>query len=153
MKYLIILLSLLPVFAHADFKPDKLIVGGFSYHFDGVFDTRYEFNEKHKAIGLEFKDFEIGAYENSVYKTSYFIAHIKRPWKITDSLSAGYRFGLASGYESIEWKNEDGKIITTDFIKGGIFPQAQFLLSHESKYITVDLGISVVSTLNFKLNL
>lgn len=148
MKLLLTLLLLLPLSVNAD----KLIVGGFSHHFDGVFDTRYEFNESHPAIGYERNNWEIGAYYNSVRTTSFFISRIDRLYHY-EYFSLGYRVGLASGYERITWENEDGETIPTTFIKGGVMPQAQLLISHESKFITVDLGLSVVSTLNFKLNL
>ena len=147
MKLLLILL-LLPLSVSAD----KLIIGGFSHHVDGVFDTRYEFNDSHPAIGYEWNKWEAGAYYNSVRKTSFFISRIDRLYHY-EYFSLGYRVGLASGYERITWENEEGETIPTTFIKGGVMPQAQFIISHQSKFVTVDLGISLVSTLSFKLNL
>lgn len=174
MKLLFTLLLLLPLSVSAD----KLIVGGFSYHYMNAIDNRCGFNEVHPAIGIERGTWETGFYHNSIENTSFFIAKINRPWKITNSLSAGYRFGLASGYDGqtkcesdlpdttyyVKYMNngvEDIKLITEkpeplednfhSFL--GILPQAQFIISYQSTFFTIDLGISLVSTLNFKLNL
>lgn len=172
---LLLLLLLLPLSVSAD----KLIIGGFSYHYMNAIDNRCDFNEAHPAIGIERGTFETGFYKNSIYNTSFFVAKINRPWKITNSLSAGYRFGLASGYNG-QTKCESDKPDTSYYVKyldennneaiklvtkkpdklednfksfHGVLPQAQFIISHQSKFVTVDLGISLVSTLSFKLNL
>ena len=144
-----VILLLLSAPVHAD----KLILGGVSHHFNNIYNTNYDFNEIHESLGYERGNLELGAFNNSVERTSYFIAFIDRPWTIGKGFSAGYRFGLATGYKDVEWVNDEGEDKTTKFINGGILPQAQFLLSYQAKLFTIDLGIAPVSALTFKLNL
>lgn len=147
MNKLILILLLIPSLSYGD----KLIVGGVSKHFVGA---PYELNERHNALGIEKDGYEAGIYKNSVNSKSIFISKIARPWKLKDGFSAGYRFGIANGYDVvIETRDSDGAFRDRQVSKSGLIPQAQFLISHESKYLTVDLGLAPVSTLIFKVNL
>ena len=174
LKIIVVLSALLSANLHAD----KLILGGVSKHFiTGEHDC--EFNENHPALGYEGKGWETGMYYNSIENISLFVTKIERPWKITKSISAGYRVGIASGYKGkTECESDEPPRIVQQIIEGdngepvtlfsvrepepledefkgykGFYPQAHFIISHQSKYITTDLGIGLVSTLNFKLNL
>jgi hypothetical protein len=159
MRIILLLTLFLSTFAQAD----KLIVGGVSHHFKEI---RCEFNETHPAIGLERNGYEAGVYKNSIEKTSFFIAKIEKPFH-KFGLDFGYRIGAATGYNGVYecdgklllFKNKDGYFTRYDKKEDvfdnykGIMPQASLLISKETKYITVDLGISLVSTVIFKVNL
>jgi hypothetical protein len=159
MRIILLLTLLLSTFAQAD----KLIVGGVSHHFE---DSVCEYNETHPAIGLERQGYEVGAYKNSIEKTSFFIAKIEKPYH-KFGLDFGYRVGAASGYSGtyecdgkiLLFKNKDGYFTRHDTKEDdfdnykGIMPQASLLISKETKYITIDLGLSLVSTVIFKVNL
>jgi len=127
---------------------DKLIVGGFSKHIG----YPVPLNETHPALGLERDGVEYSFYHNSLERTSFAITRISRK-PISDSFSIGARFGLATGYGDATVEGYDGRDYTMDGLPLGIMPQAQFMISHESKYLTVDLGLSQVSSLIFKVNI
>ena len=159
MKYLIFLSLLLSSVAQADYK---LIVGGFSKHpFPMNSEKNYfvygivkngqlvrsphyihrsavSYNETHPAIGIESKGYELSAYLNSYDEISISAAKLKTLFKSHD-VTYGTRLGIASGYE-----HETGS---------GFIPIAQFVISKQYEHITVDLGLSSVSTLIFKINL
>lgn len=148
MKILTILLLLLPVLANAD----KLIIGGLSKHFEAL---TYIPNEKHQAIGYERDGLEIAYYRNSINKNSLSVSKIDRLWKLDNGFSVGYKFGIANGYTGsiMPDADKDGTPEPVDANKYGLMPLAQFIISHESKYFTVDLGLAPVSTLIFKVNI
>jgi hypothetical protein len=176
MKIIIITL-LLSVAQYA--TADKLILGGVSHHFVEVLDNNCGYNEEHPALGLERNEWEFGAYKNSIENTSLFVAKVGRPWKLTSSISMGYRVGIASGYkgktecesnlkpywETTRTINEDGREVVKATYNTprplqdnfnsykGLLPQAHLLFTYETKRATFDLGVGVVSTLTFKLNL
>jgi len=164
---------LLTVFVSTFAQADKVILGGFSYHYKPDF----EMNEAHPAIGFEKDGLELSIFKNSHSNTAFSLAKIERPWQ-WKSLQFGYRYGLASGYDKIVYElgmaeidkevfietgrqipcksvcleTETVKVIKDNSI-AGFMPIAQFITTYESKYLTVDLGISTVSTLVFKYNL
>ena len=141
---LFLLLLLLPSISFSD----KLILGGVSYHY-------YKpvlLNEKHVAIGLEHDKWEYSVYNNSFNRTSLSLSIINRKWNL-GKFKAGYRYGISTSYPTTKVKGIDGKMHKLEGVYKGVMPQAQALLSHESKYVTVDLGLSLVSTLILKVNL
>jgi hypothetical protein len=161
MKKLIFFIMLFSSFAHAN----SVILGGFSKHLGAL----GEYNETHPAIGYALDNgLEFGAYHNSIEKTSLFIAKTETPWRFK-GFNFGYRVGAASGYggdnyvvekdqrypgKYEKYNSKGERIIPVEIMEyKGIMPQAQFLISKETKYITIDLGISTVSTLIFKVNL
>jgi hypothetical protein len=159
MRIILLLTLFLSTFAQAD----KLIVGGVSHHFEEI---KCEFNETHPAIGLERNGYEVGVYKNSIEKTSFFIAKIEKPYS-KFGLDFGYRIGAATGYNGVYecngklllFMNKDGYFTRPEKVEDhfnnykGIMPQASLLISKETKYITIDLGLSLVSTVIFKVNL
>lgn len=158
---------------------DKLILGGVSHHYMPALDNNCGYNEEHPALGLERKGWEFGVYKNSIEKPSAFIAKVSRPFEITDSFSIGYRVGIASGYkgktecesklepywETTKTVDENGREriratyntprpLEDNFNSyKGLLPQAHLLFTYETEKATFDLGVGVVSTLTFKLNL
>lgn len=144
MKNILIILLFIPSLVNAD----KLILGGFSKHLG----YPVPLNESHPAIGIEKNNTEYVFYHNSLNRTSFAITKLNRK-PITDNVSYGFRVGIATGYNDFTTTGYDGKSYSMRGMPLGLMPQAQFLLSHQSKYITTDLGISVISTLTFKLNL
>ena len=147
MKIILLITLLTPSIVSAD----KLILWGISHHF-GLNNSIV--NESHPAIGVEMDSgLEYGVYYNSVRRSSVFVSKVARPIKLKNGFSAGYRVGVASGYVKhvkSNNPNKDGVIMPATY--KGFMPQAQLIMSHESKYITVDLGLSVVSTIIFKIN-
>ncbi len=143
MRILILLTLFLSTFAHAD----KLIIGGFSKHIG----YPVELNESHPAIGLERDGVEYTFYHNSLERTSFALTRINRK-AISKHFSIGARFGIATGYDDYTTKGKDGRNYTMNGMPLGLMPQAQFLITHESKYLTIDLGLAPISTLIFKVN-
>jgi hypothetical protein len=153
MRIILLLTLFLSTFAQAD----KLIVGGVSHHYMRAIDNQCGFNEVHPAIGLERQGYEVGAYKNSIEKTSFFIAKIEQPYH-KFGLDFGYRVGVASGYDGKVTCESTAINKPTEYYDNhktplGLRPQASLLISKETKYITIDLGLSLVSTVIFKVNL
>jgi hypothetical protein len=164
MKHLILLTLLLSTQAQAD----KLILGGFSHHFQN---RELGYNEIHPAIGIERNGLELALTVNSFDRPSLMLAKIDKPFSFK-GFDFGYRVGLGTGYEDkylgvipdpkgedcqyndeYRCKNERDDIYQNPIAINGIQPIAQFVISKEYKLITVDLGLSTVSTVIFKINI
>lgn len=144
MKKLLITLLLIPSLASAD----KLILGGVSKHIG----YPVPLNEVHPAIGLERDGFEYVVYKNSLERPSFAITRIARK-QVHKNFSTGIRLGIATGYGDATVEGYDGRDYSMDGLPLGLMPQAQFLISHHTRWTTIDLGLANVSTLTFKVEL
>jgi len=144
MRTLILLTALLSSFAQAG----AWVGYGVSRHHYAV---EVGANERHVAIGYSFSDgVDIGVYKNSFERYSPYISKTVLPVE-RYGLKAGYQVALAGNYPRKDIETDDAVHAQSDTY--GFIPHAGFVVRREAKYITVDLGISAVSTLIFKYNL
>lgn len=144
MKILIIILLMIPALCQAD----RLILGGFSKHHG----SPVPLNESHPGIGIEKNDFEYAIYKNSIDKTSFAFAVIKRPFSFF-GFDFGYRIGFGTNYEEDKRRGYDGRMYSLENTFNGIQPQAQIVVTKNFNYAAIDLGISRVSSIILKINL
>ena len=150
MRMFIVLMMLLPSIAFGD----KLILGGFSKHFDETYPNP---REVHPCIGYDREGYELAYCKNSLNRWSTFATKLSTPW-YWKGLDVGYRFGLANNYESTlayRYQRDNGQWVrkyTQDF-KHGIRPILAPVVQKEWSNVTVDLMVSKTFILGFKFNL
>jgi hypothetical protein len=110
------------------FKPEVWInVGGFSRHF-----SRHSgYNESNLGLGAEYRtsaelSYMAGAYDNSVRKTTSYLAVNWQPWSL-GPIKLGGTLGVMNGYPSLA--------------KGGAFFAALPMATWEGKRYGINVGI------------
>jgi len=140
----LILLYLAPGLARSE---PVIIIGGLSKHIGYPVPLR----ENHPALGVEYKDFEVAIYQNSLDRKSIAAAYIKRPWSYK-GVAIGYRIGFATGYpEGTKRTGYDGQSYTLQGTYKGVMPQAQIIFTKHVGVLLIDVGIAPVSTVTFKI--
>jgi len=129
-------------------QADKLIIGGVSEHIG----SPVPLNETHPGLGIERNGYELAVYHNSLDRVSFVVAKLRQPWRL-GPVKAGYRIGLATGYEDATREGYDGRPYSMDGVVGGLMPQVQAVFSYSLGGVTMDAGLSAVSTLTFKVDI
>ena len=129
---------------------NSLIIGGFSYHAPPL----SNYNNVHPAIGVECGDYDVAIMRNSHNRAS--IGFAKRDILHREGkLEFGYKIGFATGYvREYMGSTKDKDRVEHRYISqpaGGIFPIVQAIGIYRGKRGIVEVGISVVSTLTFKV--
>lgn len=117
-----------PAMVLEPFQPEVWInVGGFSRHF-----ARHNgYNENNLGLGAEYRtsaelSYMAGAYDNSVHKTTSYVAVNWQPWSL-GPIKLGGTLGVMNGYPSLA--------------KGGTFFAALPMATWEGKRYGVNVGI------------
>ncbi|HSA06281.1 MAG TPA: hypothetical protein P5556_03805 [Candidatus Gastranaerophilales bacterium] len=124
-------------------KPSKdaINLGMFSYH---TMETRDQLNESNKLLGLDYKGYSVGTFNNSYHVQTYYAGISRQVYEKelpgNNSMQLKYKLIGMHGYERFE----------PDLF--GITPIIIPVLGFDNKYLGVDFLISPGKTLTFATN-